>query len=213
MKIALVAGGTGLVGNQLLKLLLATNRYDKVKAITRTDIDISHPKLVQIKADYAKLESCRDDLKADDVFCCLGTTMAKARTKEKFYQVDYSFPLMLAQIAASQQAQQFLLVSALGADKHATIFYNRVKGELEEAVSKLNFSGIHIFRPSLLLGPRTESRPGEEAAKIFYRIFWFLIPGKYKAIQSEQVAKAMLYFAAQEQKGIFIHESRELQNI
>jgi uncharacterized protein YbjT (DUF2867 family) len=213
MKTALVAGSTGLIGHQLLKLLLASNRYDKVTALTRSELDISHPKLVQLKVDYTKLELHKDHLKADDVFCCLGTTMAKARTKEKFYQVDFTFPLMLAKIATAHHAEQFLLVSALGADKHASIYYNRVKGELEEAVATLNFQSIHIFRPSLLLGPRSESRPGEDAAKIFYKIFWFLIPPKYKAIPSEQVSKAMLYFAAREQKGIFIHESRELQHI
>ena len=213
MKTALVAGGTGLVGHQLLNILLASSRYDKVKVITRSDIQISNPKLQQIKVDYTKLESYKDELKADDVFCCLGTTMAKARTKEKFYQVDYTYPFTLANVAKDQQAEQFLLISALGADKHASIYYNRVKGELEEAVSNLKFQSVHIFRPSLLLGPRAESRPAEDAAKIFYKVFWFLIPDKYKAIQSEQVAKAMLHFAEKEQKGIFIHESRELQNI
>jgi uncharacterized protein YbjT (DUF2867 family) len=213
MKTALVAGSTGLIGHQLIKLLLASNRYDKVKALTRSELEISHPKLVQLKVDYTKLESYKEDLKADDVFCCLGTTMAKARTKEKFYQVDYTFPFLLSQMSSAQQTKQFLLVSALGADRHASIYYNRVKGELEEAITKLNFQSIHIFRPSLLLGPRAESRPGEDAAKIFYKIFWFLIPDKYKAIRSEQVARAMLHFATREQKGIFIHESRELQHI
>jgi uncharacterized protein YbjT (DUF2867 family) len=211
MRTALVAGSTGLVGNQILHLLLASNRYDKVIAVTRTDLDVSHPKLVMVKVDYTRLADFGDQLKADDVFCCLGTTMAKAGSKEKFREVDYTFPLALAAITHKQGAQQFLLVSALGADKRASIYYNRVKGELEEAVAVFDFETLHIFRPSLLMGVRAERRPGEEAAKVFYRIFWFLLPDKYKAIHSKKVAKGMLYFAAREQKGVFIHESRELQ--
>jgi uncharacterized protein YbjT (DUF2867 family) len=138
--------------------------------------------------------------------------MAKARSKEKFRQVDYTFPLTLATITHKQGAKQFLVVSALGADKRTSIYYNRVKGELEEAVAAFDFEALHIFRPSLLLGARAERRPGEEAAKVFYKIFWFLLPDKYKAIHSKKVAKAMLHFAAREQQGIFIHESRELQH-
>lgn len=212
MKTALVAGSTGLIGQYVLQLLLASNRYDKVKAATRSDLSISHPKLVQIKIDYADLESYQEELKADDVFCCLGTTMAKARSKEKFREVDFTFPLALAKITFELGATQFLLVSALGADKDSSIFYNKVKGELEEAMLNFDFQAVHIFRPSLLLGPRAETRPGEDAAKAFYKVFWFLLPDKYKAIHAEKVAKSMLHFAAREQKGVFIHESREMQH-
>jgi uncharacterized protein YbjT (DUF2867 family) len=212
MKTALVAGSTGLIGSYLLQFLLASDRYDQIKAATRTDLGISHPKLIQIRIDYTKLESYASELKADDVFCCLGTTMAKARSKEKFREVDYEFPLRLANEAFHSGAKQFLIVSALGADKKSSIYYNRVKGELEHSVSRLDFQAIHMFRPSLLLGPRTERRPGEEAAKLFYKIFWFMLPDKYKAVHAKKVAKAMLHYAALEQKGVFIHESREMQN-
>jgi uncharacterized protein YbjT (DUF2867 family) len=211
MRIALVAGSTGLIGSQVLELLLASNRYDEVKALTRSDLSIQHPRLVQVKVDFRRLEDVKNALKANDVFCCLGTTMAKARSEEKFREVDYTYPLELARITAEQGAKQFLVISALGADKHSSIYYNRVKGDLEDAVSGVDFHAIHIFRPSLLLGPRTEHRPAEDAAKIFYRIFWFLLPDKYKAIHSSKVAKAMLHFAAQDHHGVFIHESRELQ--
>jgi uncharacterized protein YbjT (DUF2867 family) len=212
MKTALVAGSTGLIGSYLLQLLLADQQYDIVKALTRSELNISHPKLIQIKTDYKNLSDFNSELNADDVFCCLGTTMAKAKSKEKFREVDYEFPLKLAKEAFERGAKQFLVISALGADKNSSIYYNRVKGELEDVISKLNFHSIHIFRPSLLLGPRTESRPGEEAAKLFYKIFWFLLPDKYKAIHAQKVAKAMIHFAANKQNGIFIHESREMQH-
>jgi uncharacterized protein YbjT (DUF2867 family) len=210
MKTALIAGSTGLIGKQLLQLLLESDRYKKVIAITRQDLP-AHPKLVQIKTDFDSIGEKSTGLKADDVFCCLGTTMAKAGSKEKFYQVDFYYPLLLAKISHAEGAKQFLLGSALGADKKSSIYYNQVKGEIEEAVRNVEFETLHIFRPSLLLGPREEKRAGEDAAKFVYRVFAFLIPSKYKAIQSIKVARAMLALASREQKGFFIHESAELQ--
>jgi uncharacterized protein YbjT (DUF2867 family) len=211
MRTAIVAGSTGLIGNQLLQLLLASHRYTQVKAVTRTDLAFQHPKLVQVRVDYSRLEDFKDELKADDVFCCLGTTMAKARSEERFREVDYAYPVALARVTLAQHAKQFIMISALGADKQSSIYYSRVKGELEDAISGFDFEAIHMFRPSLLLGPRTEYRPAEEAAKFFYRVFWFLLPDRYKAIRSSKVAKAMFHYAVLQHKGIFIHESRELQ--
>ena len=210
MRTALIAGSTGLIGKQLLQLLLESEEYKKVIALTRQDLP-SHPKLTQLKIELGTVSEKGDLLKADDVFCCLGTTMAKAGSKEKFRQVDFYYPLLLAKTAKGTGAKKYLLVSALGADKNSRIFYNEVKGELEEAVSTAGFDAVHIFRPSLLLGPREEKRSGEDAAKIFYKIFGFLIPAKYQAIESIKVARAMLHFASQDKRGNFIHDSRELQ--
>jgi uncharacterized protein YbjT (DUF2867 family) len=211
MKTALIAGATGLVGQQLLQLLLESERYTKVIALTRRDL-AEHPKLVQLKIDFEKMAEHQVKLKADDVFCCLGTTMAKARSKEKFYQVDFYYPFLLATNSLNQGAKQFLLISAVGADKQSSVYYNRVKGEIEEAVSNVGFETIHIVRPSLLLGPRTEKRAGEDAAKLVYKFLGFLIPAKYKAIDSIKVANAMLQLAIREQNGIHVHESTELQS-
>jgi uncharacterized protein YbjT (DUF2867 family) len=212
MRIALIAGSTGLVGSQLLHLLLASDRYTLVKALTRKPLDIQHSKLIQIITDYRNLRSLEEELIADDVFCCLGTTMAKAGSKDKFKEVDYVFPLLLAEMAVKNRASQFMSVSALGADAGSSIYYNKVKGELEDALTKLPIPAIHIFRPSLLLGDRGEKRAGEDLAKAFYKIFWFLIPDKYKAIESAKIAKAMLHYASKDQRGIFVHESREMQH-
>lgn len=210
MKTALIAGSTGLIGSQLLSLLLQNPAYTKVIALTRTDLP-HHPKLTQIKLEFGNLGENSSALKADDVYCCLGTTMAKARTKENFYQVDFYYPFLLAKTSKSVGAKKFMLVSALGANKNSSIYYNQVKGEIEEAISSVAFEAVHIFRPSLLLGPRTEKRSAEDAAKIFYKVFGLLIPKKYKAIPSVKVARAMQHFAAEDKKGIFIHESGELQ--
>jgi uncharacterized protein YbjT (DUF2867 family) len=210
MKTALIAGSTGLIGKQLLQLLLGSNRYDKVIAITRQDLP-AHPKLVQIKTDFDSIGEKSNTLKADDIFCCLGTTMAKAGSKEKFYQVDFYYPLLLAKITKAEGAKQFLLVSALGADKKSSIYYNQVKGEIEEAVEDIGFESLHVVRPSLLLGPREEKRAGEDAAKFVYKYFSFLFPSRYKAIESIKVARAMETLAGAEQKGFFVHESSKLQ--
>jgi uncharacterized protein YbjT (DUF2867 family) len=211
MKTALLAGGTGLVGSQLLQLLLESPRYSKVIALTRSDLP-AHPKLVQLKIEFNSMGERSSGLKADDVFCCLGTTMAKAGSKEQFYQVDFYYPLLLAKLSKAEGAKQYMLVSAMGANKKSSIYYNQVKGEIEEAIQDVGFASTHIVRPSLLIGPRSEKRAGEDSAKFLYRYFGFLIPRKYKAIEARKVASAMLAFAEKEQKGVFIHESVELQN-
>ena len=131
--------------------------------------------------------------------------------KEAFRKIDYEYPLQLAQLLKASGAQKYLLVTALGADASSSVFYNRVKGEVEAAIAELNFHSYHIFRPSLLMGPRSESRSGEEAAKTFFKYFGFFVPVKYRGIDSMKVARAMLHFARENQNGKFIHESRELQ--
>lgn len=211
-KTALLAGATGLVGQELLGLLLASDRYNKVVAITRKPLSVQHPKLRNVVADFSSVTAQDPQWKADDVFCCLGTTIRKVKTKEAFRQVDFEYPLQLARVSHELGASQFLLISALGANAQSSIFYNRVKGEVENAISYVGFASTHFFRPSLLLGNRSEARSGEDAAKVFYKLFGFLIPKKYQGIEAIKVARAMLVNAEREDKGIFFHESSELQN-
>lgn len=212
MKTALIAGATGLIGKQLLEKLLVSPRYTKVVALTRRALTETHPKLTNIVTNFDQLREALKGIHADDVFCCLGTTMSKAGSKEKFYEVDFHYPLNLAETTLRSGARQYLLVSAVGADKTSNMYYNRVKGEVESAIRAVSFDTLHIFRPSLLLGPRPEKRTGEDAAKVLYKIFSFAIPAKYKAISSGKVASAMLDSASKEIAGIFVHESRDIQN-
>lgn len=211
MKTALIAGSTGLIGKQLLQLLLDSSHYAKVKAITRKPLSIQHPKLENIVIDFETMIQHSTALQADDVFCCLGTTIRIAKTKEAFRKVDFDYPVALAKTSRSLGASQYFLISALGADKNSSVFYNRVKGEVEEAIQTISFPAFHVFRPSLLLGDRTEERAGEGAATTFFKIFGFMIPLKYKAIESIKVARAMIAIAIKEQGGFQIHESKELQ--
>lgn len=208
---ALVAGSTGLIGSQLVELLLAESSYTKIIALSRKPLSTSHPKLENIVVEANDLKK-HHELKADDVFCCLGTTIKQAKTREAFSKVDFDYPLELANILKANGASQYHLISALGADRSSSIFYNQVKGKVEEAIDAVGLDSFHIFRPSLLIGPRKESRSGEDAAKVFYKIFGFLIPTKYKGIESIKVARAMISFAKENKHGKFIHESGELQS-
>lgn len=209
MKTALIAGATGLIGSNLLQLLLSDDSYDRVFALVRHPIS-EHSKLEQIIFDGTDLTNIPVQ-KCDDVFCCLGTTIAKAKSKENFRAVDYDYPLALARSTVTLGAKQYLLVSALGANKTSSIFYNQVKGEVEEGISHAGFDTLHIFRPSLLLGDRPEKRSGEDAAKLVYKVLGFLIPARYKGIEASKVARAMWSFAKKGKSGIFIHESDALQ--
>jgi uncharacterized protein YbjT (DUF2867 family) len=152
MKTALVAGASGLIGKQCLYELLAEKEYIKVIALVRKELTIKHPKLEQIQMDFDQLVSYTHMFQADDVFCCLGTTMKKAGSQENFKKVDYAYPMALAKAALNNGARQFLIVTALGADKKSSIFYNRVKGDVEESLQLLDYPALHIFRPSMLLG-------------------------------------------------------------
>jgi len=212
MRVALVVGSTGLIGQQLIELLISDVQYDKVKCLTRKPLPLAHDKLEVIETDGSNLNELADRLTANDIFCCLGTTMKKAKSKEAFRRVDFDYPLGLAQVTKKAGATQFHLVSALGADAKSSIFYNKVKGEVEQAISNVTFQTFHIYRPSLLLGPRQEERSGEQAAVIFFKIFGFLVPAKYKPIDSVKIARAMIDFAKKEQQGKFIHESKSLQD-
>jgi uncharacterized protein YbjT (DUF2867 family) len=211
MRVALIAGSTGLIGKSLLQKLLNDSSYHKVISIARRRLEFTHPKLHNIVSDFDSIAQSANELIADDVFCCLGTTMKKAGSKEKFWKVDHDYPLELARICKVNGSKRFMLVSALGADKNSSFYYNEVKGKVEEAIDALSYESYHIFRPSLLLGQRQENRPGEEAAKSFYKIFNFLIPEKYKGIEGSKVAAAMLHFAKDGKAGKFIHMSAEMQ--
>lgn len=212
MKKAIIAGATGLIGNQVTGLLLKDASYAEVILLVRKDPGLKHDKLKVVITDFNDLE--KHSLRADDVYCCLGTTMKQAGSKEAFMQVDYEYPVRLAEITKAQGASCFLLISALGADVHSAIFYNQVKGKVEARIQEIGFQVTHVFRPSLLLGARNVKRSGEDAAKFFYKYFGFLIPRKYKAIESETVARAMVKSASKiSRPGFYIHESVDIATI
>jgi uncharacterized protein YbjT (DUF2867 family) len=211
-KTALLAGATGLVGNALLPLLLASERYAKVIVVGRRPVAIEHPKLTQVVTELSKLEDERLRLIADDVYCCLGATMRQAGSKEAFYEVDFLYVVKLAAITAANFAAQFLVVSVLGADAESRFYYNKVKGEMEAAVKQTPFRAIHVFRPSLLLGQRATPRLGERIGGWLLTLARPLLRGrwhKYRPVAAATVARAMLQAASDDGGGIRIHEVSE----
>jgi len=213
---ALILGATGLVGGYLLDNILENNKYERVHIISRSDVLKKHPKLDTYILELSRMEDVREVFNVSDVFCCLGTTMKNAGSKEAFKKVDLDFPLLAAKLAAEGEAEQFLIVSAMGASSNSSFFYNRVKGEMEERVKSLPFKGVHIFRPSLLLGNRKEFRLGEKTAEMLFTRLPFLFRGslkKYAPIKAEQVAKFMAERAIKGEKGIFTYESDEMNRL
>ncbi|RMG80636.1 MAG: oxidoreductase [Bacteroidetes bacterium] len=215
-KTALVFGATGLVGGFLTDFLLMHGAYEKVIAFGRRELDIEHPKLIQHVINFENPEEFNDLVRGDDLFCCLGTTLAKAGSKEGFFKVDFIYSYRVAKIAAANKVNQFLLISSVGADKDSLFYYSRVKGQIEEAVRGLDFWATHIFRPSVLLGERPENRWGESVAG---RIGKFLdgISGglltKYRPIEADVVAKAMVNAAQELKPGVHVYPSDFLQGL
>ncbi|HSJ38014.1 MAG TPA: oxidoreductase [Planococcus sp. (in: firmicutes)] len=212
-KTALIAGATGLTGNELVKILLDHPAYDKIYVLARRPLDIEHPKLEQIRVHFSRLEDYKDYFQVDEVFCCLGTTIKKAGSQNTFRKVDYDYPTALGALAKSAGVNKFLVISAMGADARSNIFYNRVKGQMEDRLKGMDLPALHIFRPSLLLGDRQEFRLGEKAASLLAPIFSPLLRGgmsKYKPIQAEQVALAMCAAAQSDSSGVAVHLSDEI---
>lgn len=202
---AIIAGATGLVGGELVKLLLGTREYEGITVLVRRRLNVAHPRLTQLVIDYDKLGEMPTELFAEaDVYCALGTTMKKAGSKESFERVDYHYPMELGKLAKRAGAAKYLLVSSTGADADSKFFYTRVKGRLERDLQSLSLRSLHLFRPSLILGDRGEFRLGESlAAKLSAWLpFLFSGPlGKYKPVQAEAIAGAMA--AAALAKGTF----------
>lgn len=214
LKTALVAGGTGLVGEILIDKLILGKDYSEVKVVIQKGRCYNYHRVSIIEVDYDRLSDYKSELKADVVFCCLGAIMKTAGSKEQFHKVDFTYAFELAKIAQENKCEQFNIITASGANSKSMFFYNRVKSEIEEAISQLDLTSVNIFRPSLLLGVRYEYRPGERIWGIAAKIINPLLFGKfkkYRAIQAEIVAGAMVKVSLENQKGILIIESDIIQ--
>ena len=208
-KSAIVIGATGLVGNLLTHRLVESAAYEKVKVLVRHSLGWQHPRLQEVQYDFDHPNGLV--VQADDVFCCLGTTINEAGSQEAFRKVDYQYPIDTAQLALNNGAKQFLLVSSMGADVHSRFFYNRVKGEVERDLVALHYPTTLLFRPSLLVGDRKNFRLGERLGATLMKLVSPLIPAKYKGIKAESVADAMVRTAQQHLSGTHVFESDQLQ--
>lgn len=189
----LLAGATGLVGGYCLRQLLDQPSIAEVEVWTRRPLVINHPKLRVRIVDFDRLPD--EGAAVHAIFCCLGTTIRQAGSEAAFRKVDFEYPLALARYGERVAANKFLMVSALGADRNSRVFYNRVKGEAENAVMATAIPVTLLFRPSLLLGTREEFRPAERAAILLSPLISPFLRGrwaKYRPIPAEAVARAMV---------------------
>lgn len=210
---AALVGATGLIGSYLMEELLNDPYFDIARILIRRPIDITHPKLEKKIVDFNDSDSVLVALSNSDVvFCAIGSTMKKVKgDKDAYRKIDYDIPVNLARFCKMTVCEKFILVSSAGANAKSSNFYQRLKGETDEAVKQAGPKTIHIMRPSLLLGERKEFRPGENIGKAVMTTLSFLIPEKYKAIQAKDVAKVMLALAKKNEEGVFIHENREIR--
>lgn len=212
-KTALIAGASGLVGGLLLKELLEDATYSKVVALVRKGLPLSNRRLEQLGVDFDALPALP---KADAAFCCLGTTRHKAGSDEAFRKVDLDAVVSFARAAGAAGAQQFFLCSASGANKNSALLYPRTKGEAEQAVRNLAFVGVHVFRPSLILGPRNESRPVEHLAQRVLGPLKGLFVGplaNLAPIKAETIARAMAKHAHYAEPGFHVYENAEVERL
>lgn len=198
MKKAIILGATGLTGSYLLKHLLDDKNYSEVLVFGRRSVNIKHPKLTEHLTDLLQLEQEALRFKADEVFCCIGTTKAKTPDKDRYRDIDFGIPVTAATLCTQNNIETFVVISAMGANPKSPVFYNRLKGEMEVAVLDKNIPGTFIVQPGLIGGERQEQRTGEWLFKQLFKGLNYLMVGplkKYRSIEPDQIAKAMLCLA------------------
>jgi uncharacterized protein YbjT (DUF2867 family) len=215
---AVVLGATGLIGSHVVEELLNDDAFGKVRVLVRKPYLITHPRLEIKMADFNNVKDYGAKMgDGDCIFCCVGTTQQKVKgDREAYRKVDYDIPVNAARVGWVQGFKKYLLVSAVGANVNSSNFFLKLKGEVERDVSSLSFESIHIFQPSMLLGKRNEFRFGELIGKGLMQSLSFLLMGslhKYKPMQAEQVAKAMVAAAKKETGGVNIYTYNEMKSI
>lgn len=201
---AVVLGATGLIGSHVLEQLLQDDAFTKVKVLARRPLPLQHPKLEVIVTDFSNYDQYQTNLGTGDcIFSCIGTTNANVKGDKALYRtIDFDIPVNAARFGIEAGFKQFLLVSSVGANANSSLFYTRLKGEVEEVIANFHFKRFHVFRPSLLVGERKNKRLGETIGIAVFKLFNFLIPSKYKMITGEKVATAMVNAAKKGKEGM-----------
>ena len=200
-KTAIALGATGLTGGKLLEMLLEDEDYEKVKLFSRSSVGLSHPKIEEYLGDMLQLQAFEKEFVGDVVFCCIGTTKSKTPDKEVYKKIDFGIPKSAAELARNNNIGTFIVISALGANAKSNVFYNRVKGEMEEAVLATKIAETYILQPSLIGGNRKEKRFGELVFKQMMKLVNIVLVGpldKFRSISPENIAKCMVWLAKNE---------------
>ena len=210
---AALIGATGLIGSYLLKLLQDDGHFVEIRVLVRRPVQINHPKVKVIILDFEEEKAFREGIAGcDAVFVAIGTTQKKVKgDKTAYRKVDYDIPVNAAKYSSIAGCTRFLLVSSVGADSKSGNFYLKLKGEVEDKVKSFSIPSIFIFRPSMLLGKRKESRPMESIAQVMSKGLSFLFPGKFKPIAAEDVARAMIASSKLDKPGFRIYHFMEMK--
>jgi len=185
---AIIAGASGLIGSSLLTILLNGAAYTEVTVLVRKPIGITHPKLREVIVDFYKLEDFATEINGHTLFCCLGTTKAKTPDLTDYFNIEHNYPVSLGQLAVKNGVKQYHYVSSIGANKNASAYYTKFKGQTEYDLEQLNLLTLHIYRPSILSGERNEHRPMEKFVNgLMYLINPLLIGSlkKYRSIPAK----------------------------
>ncbi len=212
---AIIFGASGLTGKFVLEHLLYDNRYAEIKLFVRKELKVTSGKIKQILYRQDDMESVAQEIKGDHLFCCIGSTIKKAGSRDTFYKIDHDLVERIAKYASANKVASFVVVSSIGADHESRNFYLNTKGKMEESIKTFPFNNLSIVRPSMLLGIRHERRGLEEIGKIFGKLFAPLMVGsmrKYRPVHASTVAKAMIALA-NKPKGVNIVESDKLEEI
>ena len=206
----LLVGATGLVGQLVLQQLLQDARVTRVVAPSRRALGLAHPKLHNPVVDFDALPEDAPWWRADAVICALGTTMAAAGSRKAFRRVDLEYPLAVARLAHQHGTPAYALNSAMGADADSRVFYNRVKGELENALAEVGFASLALVRPGLIDGERSERRRGEAIALAASRLLRSVLPLQWRPSRAPRIAGALVHAALAPQPGINVVDAAQL---
>ena len=216
-KIAIVIGGTGLVGTSLLEQLVADSRYSEIVAIGRSKPSVESPKISYVENDLSAPKTAAEFLFGDDLFICIGTTIKKAQTQEAFRFVDFTIPKKIAKFARKNGVKSIAAVSSVGAHRKSGNFYLKMKGKMEEAIISEAFKRTVILRPSLLLGDRKEVRIaesiGRKLAPLTNLFLWGRKMRKYRAVKASEVAAAMIHYLNLDIKGVDIIHYDQIKRV
>ncbi len=213
-KTALILGSSGLVGSILLQKLLNHSSYQHIIIVVRKSQQIVHPKLIEIVTDFNSPISWENFPKIDSIFSCLGTTRNKTPDLANYRKIEIEIPLQFCTIGLKQNLQKFHYISSVGANKESRNFYLKMKGEAEHELIKQGIPHLYLYRPSLLIGNRKETRFGEDIGKFFAPLFNFLMIGalsKYKSMKVEHLAESIIQYDLEEtDKNLSIFAFREI---
>lgn len=212
----IIVGASGLIGNNLLSELIKSKDFSEITALVRKPLGINNPKVKELTINFDELGNYASKIKADIIFCCIGTTKKKTPDSKSYRRIDLEYPLTIAKIGLENGAKQFHIVSSIGANSKSKNSYLKLKGELEDGLKSLKIRSLHIYQPSFLEGKRLEMRPLEIIMLPIIKLINPLFIGglkNYRSIKALDIAKAMINQSKKELSGVFTYPSEQIKEL